>query len=57
MKRSKCRIEKLKTIFHKDKLKMMDERLFVKIVKNCFYLDNSIKLIQKQKEYYLENYD
>ena len=54
---SKCKIEKLLINFHKNKLTKDGQN---SICKNCmkgYYLRNSIKLIQKQKDYYSKNHN
>ena len=54
---SRCGIISLKSNFHKNK-KSKDE--LSSVCKGCmkdYYLNNSIKLIQKQKDYYLKNHD
>ena len=51
---SKCKSEKLLMKFHKNKLTKDGQN---SICKNCmkeYYLNNAIKLIQKQEDYYLK---
>ena len=53
----RCGIISMKSNFHKNK-KSKDE--LSSVCKGCmkdYYLNNSIKLIQKQKDYYQKNHD
>ena len=54
---SKCGIISLKSNFNKDNTKNDGLYNQCKICRKDYYMKNSIKLIQKQKDYYLDNRD
>ena len=54
---SKCRIISLKSNFHKDNTRNDGLYNQCKVCRKDYYMKNSIKLIQKQKDYYLDNRD
>ena len=54
---SKCKILSLKSNFHKNK--KLSDGLYeqCKVCRKEYYMNNSIELVQKQNEKYLENRD
>ena len=54
---SKCRIISLKSNFHKDNTRNDGLYNQCKVCRKHYYMKNSIKLIQKQKDYYLDYRD
>ena len=54
---NKCRVILLKTNFHKDNTRNDGLYNQCKVSRKDYYMKNSIKLIQKQKDYYLDNRD